>query len=36
MAMGEIVTILDTTIETVHKVYNNKREQDNKYIFFTK
>jgi hypothetical protein len=36
MAMGEIVAILDTTIETVHKVYNNKRERDNKYFFITK
>jgi len=36
MAMGEIASILDTKTEIVHKVYNNKREQDSKYFVFTK
>ncbi len=36
MAMGEIATIVDTKTERVHKVCNNKREQDNKYFISTK
>jgi hypothetical protein len=36
MAMGEIATILDTKTEKMHKVYNNKREQDSNYFIFTK
>jgi hypothetical protein len=36
MAVGEIAAILDTKIERVHKVYNNKKKQDSKFYFFTK
>jgi retron-type reverse transcriptase len=36
MAVGEITAILDTKTERVHKVCDNKREQDSKYFVSTK
>jgi retron-type reverse transcriptase len=34
--MGEIAAILDTKTEGMHKVYDNKREQDSIYFVSTK
>ncbi len=36
MAVGEIIAILDTKMERMRKVCDNKREQDSKYFVSTK